>query len=95
MWFYTKLSQNDNFSLNILDSRLRGNDGSFTFIVIPAQAGIQFFKLSLVNKHFNFSHYEQGSCLQKTRHPDAGQLNGSRASKTWRVKGTEDPSLNP
>ena len=51
MWFYTKLSQNDEFSINILDSRLRGNDGAFAFIVFPAQAGIQFFKLSFVNRH--------------------------------------------
>jgi len=39
--------------LSTLDSRLRGNDGLFFYhghvdIVIPAQAGIQFFKLSLV-----------------------------------------------
>jgi len=26
MWFYAKLSQNDEFSLNILDPRLRGED---------------------------------------------------------------------
>jgi hypothetical protein len=27
--------------LEELDSRLRGNDGAFAFIVFPAQAGIQ------------------------------------------------------
>ena len=49
-WFYTKFSQNDKFSLNILDPRLRGEDNKSKCFVIPAQAGIQFFKLSLINR---------------------------------------------
>ncbi len=32
--------------LNTLDPRLRGDDGLFALIVIPAQAGIQFVRLS-------------------------------------------------
>ncbi len=52
--------------LNTLDSRLRRDDGLFAFIVIlhsyrhprtltviPAQAGIQFVKLSLIQKHLS------------------------------------------
>jgi hypothetical protein len=34
--------------LEELDSRLRGNDGAFTFIVFPAQAGIQDIKGKLI-----------------------------------------------
>ena len=38
-WFYTKLSPNDKFSLNILDLRLRGNDEAFTFYCLPRAGG--------------------------------------------------------
>jgi hypothetical protein len=34
--------------LEELDSRLRGNDGAFTFIVFPAQAGIHDIKGKLI-----------------------------------------------
>ena len=34
--------------LEELDSRLRGNDGASTFIVFPAQAGIQDIKGKLI-----------------------------------------------
>ncbi len=34
--------------LNTLDPRLRGDDELFAFLVIPAQAGIQFVELSLI-----------------------------------------------